>query len=291
MKRGATNPVFEQQRLGSSSPCDLPLAPQCDSSAFTLLELLVVIGLIGILAGIGLNSLKGFGESNAIAAANRQLLDDLSFARLRAIYGRSTVYMVFVSPSIASQDFSALNADERKQVTNLLNGQYTSYALFSKRTVGDQPGQEHPRYLTDWRSLPDGVFVATNKYQPLNTAAWQNWGTVSGRSNTNRPFAHDLIPFPTATNLPVLLPYMAFDFQGRLLSKSGDPMIPWRDDEEIIPLARGSIIYPETPAGALEFAAAEVIETPRGNSTNNPNRIHIDWLTGRARVVLPQLPP
>ena len=291
MKQGATNPVFEQQWPGRRSPCDLPPTPQCDSSAFTLLELLVVIAIIAILAGIGLNSLKGFGESNAVASANRQLLDDLAFARLRAIYGRSTVYMVFVSPSIVSQDFSALNADERKQVANLLNGQYTSYALFSKRTVGDQPGQEHPRYLTDWRSLPDGVFVATNKYQALNKTAWQNWITVSGRSNTNRPFAHDLIPFPTATNRPVLLPYMAFDFQGRLLSRSGDPTIPSRMDEEIIPLARGSIIYPETPAGTTKFAAAEVIETPRGNSTNNPNRIHIDWLTGRSRVVLPQLPP
>ena len=226
----------------------MPPTPQCDSSAFTLLELLVVIAIIAILAGIGLNSLKGFGESNAVASANRQLLDDLAFARLRAIYGRSTVYMVFVSPSIVSQDFSALNADERKQVANLLNGQYTSYALFSKRTVGDQPGQEHPRYLTDWRSLPDGVFVATNKYQALNKTAWQNWITVSGRSNTNRPFAHDLIPFPTATNRPVLLPYMAFDFQGRLLSRSGDPTIPSRMDEEIIPARGASFIRRRPPA-------------------------------------------
>jgi hypothetical protein len=26
------------------------------------------------------------------------------------------------------------------------------------------------------------------------------------------------------------------------------------------------------------------VETPPGNVTNNPNLIHIDWLTGRARI-------
>lgn len=65
---------------------------------FTLIEMLVVVGIIGILAAISLPAMKGIGQANLTAAANRQLLDDLSYARLRAISDRTTVYMVFVPP-------------------------------------------------------------------------------------------------------------------------------------------------------------------------------------------------
>jgi prepilin-type N-terminal cleavage/methylation domain-containing protein len=42
--------------------------------AFTLVEMLVVIGIIGILAAISLPAMKGMGKANTTAAATRQLL-------------------------------------------------------------------------------------------------------------------------------------------------------------------------------------------------------------------------
>src|SRR5437016_10103978 len=77
-------------------------------AAFTLIELLVVMAIIGLLATIGLPALKGFGKGTGMAGAQRQLLDDLALARLRAISGRTTIYMVFVPPGITVH-FADLN--------------------------------------------------------------------------------------------------------------------------------------------------------------------------------------
>src|SRR5438874_4719182 len=134
------------------------------AAAFTLVELLVVIAIIGLLATIGLPALKGFGKGTGMAGAQRQLLQDLGLARLSAINGRTTVYMVFVPTNIVKLNWPSFPRKTQMQLTNLVSGQYTTYALLTKRTLGDQPGRENPRYITDWRSLPQGILIATNKF-------------------------------------------------------------------------------------------------------------------------------
>src|SRR5205814_1085725 len=111
-------------------------------TAFTLVELLVVIAIIGLLATIGLPALKGFGKGTGMAGAQRQLLQDLGLARLSAINGRTTVYMVFVPTNVSDRILAEKNEKVLRQLTNLISGQYTAYALLTKRSAGDQPGQE-----------------------------------------------------------------------------------------------------------------------------------------------------
>src|SRR5437762_10802648 len=69
-------------------------------AAFTIIELLVVMGIIALLTTIGLPALKGFGKGTGMAGAQRQMLQDLGLARLSAINGRTTGYVVFVPTNI-----------------------------------------------------------------------------------------------------------------------------------------------------------------------------------------------
>ncbi len=244
--------------------------------AFSLIEMLIVIAIIGILAGIGLPHLKGWGDANSMTAATRQLMDDLAFARLKAISSRSPVYVVFVSSDVVEPGFyNPLSVDEKARARALWSGQFTSYALFTPRNVGDQPGHPTARYLTPWKTLPDNIFIPTRKFDRV--------ANRFATPETNRPFSYQTVPFPSATNVTVSisLPCIQFNSRGQLVSEQNPS---GQLEGATIPLARGSIFYARDADGTPILGPADVIETPAQNSVTDKNWIRIDWLTGRARV-------
>src|SRR5262249_51072987 len=200
----------------------------------------------------------------------------------------TTVFMVFVPPAFwKDQAYQSLPKTEQLKGAKLLEKQLTGYTLVSLRSVGDQPGANTPRYLSPWKTLPEGVLILSNKFDidqtkffNIYTNDLQDKATLaySVRSfNTT-----NAIPFPTVDSPRYLprrpypfLPYIAFDYQGRLISQRN----------EFIPLVKGSVLFRRDAGNgdALEFYPS-VRETPVGNSTNAFNMISIDWLTGRARV-------
>lgn len=278
--------------------------------AFTLIELLTVIAIIGILAALLAPVLKNFSKSDVTAAATRQLLDDVARARQLAISERTTVYMVFIPTNFWTFNAMGNNLTPWSSlptpiatstiVTQLYGAQLTGYKMVSLRDVGDQPGRSFPKDLVPVRTLPEGSYIAPFKF--TTAPSYASGGTPY--YPTNRPdlpiygfLRTNTIPFPTCDietnslfmtkyNLGIVhfvtLPYIAFNYLGQLTAGDGT-VLPY---DENIPLDYGSVAEFRNMTNKM-FAAGppSVIETPPGNSTNiSYNVIHIDRVTGRARL-------
>jgi prepilin-type N-terminal cleavage/methylation domain-containing protein len=273
------------------------------SLAFTLLELLTVIAILGILAALSLPVLKNF-QPNYRATATRQLLDDLARARQLAISERTTVLMVFVRTNFWQELDGTIGAANRwspadwRVATNLFEKQLIGYNFVSLRSLGDQPGVHTPRYLSSWKTLPEGAFISVLKFAlPPNSSF-----TIFTNSPAGVPVrGFDLYGFNWTTDVPfprldtpmlnqnanrqhyVWIPYIAFNYLGQLCDENGNAL----QRNAVFSLAKGSVGVARDPVTRLpRELTATVNESPPGNATNSLsyNVVVVDWLTGRARA-------
>lgn len=269
--------------------------------AFTLIEMLVVIAVIGIVAAISVPALKNISKSDAAAAGTRQLLDDIARARQFAISRRTTVYMVFVPPGFWDNTtynnqaaFNALSgnftARDRQALTNVLDKQLVGYNFVTLRDIADQPGRSRARYLQEWRSLPEGVYIPPSKFISTNFSV-SIFNPLPPGNLVKQVYGFPTLkylPFPSPETIGTAggdfyleLPCIAFNYQGQMVFPGSNEVL----EEEVIPVVRGRVAQSRAPVTKLpQFGLPDVREDPPGNSANAYNLIIINGLTGRASI-------
>lgn len=266
----------------------------CPASAFTLLELLTVISILGIIAALAVPALKNFGKVDASLGASQQLLRDVARARQLAIADRTTVYMVFVPMNFWTNTpwISDLNPAQLAVASNLCNYQLSGYTFIASGALGDQPGNHQWHYLAPWQFLPPGNYIATWKFTNSTSLSFED--PVNQNTFKIYSFSYTTnIPFPTETSpTNALLPYIEFNNYGQVVYPYfSSPDQDYTGSGIDIPLVKGNVLPAMDPTTKeMQFATPEIFETPPGNATNiSYNVVHIDPLTGRATLLFHQV--
>ena len=132
-----------------------PLAHRHTAAAFTLVELLAVVGIMGLLAAVAVPALKGLTGSGGRKQALSQVMGALEIARNTAISTGTNAAVIFPDLSFASQPY-----------------RYRSMAVISWDTTNSTnggPGTNPNVMLGSWITLPQGIVLHDKQINQLPT--------------------------------------------------------------------------------------------------------------------------
>lgn len=141
-------------------------------NAFTLVELLTVLVIIGIIAGLGLTAMNHIGRAQALQSGARQFANDITMARQYAIVNSTYLYLV-----VATRD-----------TTNAVEYPYSSYGFcvpVSGSVTSAVNSNAEVAYIDDIRYLPKGVVFDTNTVftdSSDDTISFPNDGTAQQKA-------------------------------------------------------------------------------------------------------------
>ena len=175
-------PTTQKQRVPSRIPHSAFRNPNSAFlAAFTLLELLVVIGIISLLLVAVIPAVNSLSKSSGRKGAISNLLGAIEQARIQAVKDGQATYVVFPT----------LSAGTSQSIVDQYH--YRSYAVFED----DPANPTQPKQLTPWKKLPTGISLRSQ----ISAAPW---------TTASFPFA----PIGTAQTFP----YLKFNSAGEVES-------------------------------------------------------------------------
>jgi Tfp pilus assembly protein FimT len=128
-----------------------PLTPRHNAAAFTLVELLAVVGIMGLLAAVAVPALKGLTGSGGRKQALSQLMGALEIARNTAISSGTNAAVIFPDSTFASGDAY----------------KYRSMAVVAWNTTNTNV---QAAMVGSWIVLPQGIALLPNSISALPQA-------------------------------------------------------------------------------------------------------------------------
>lgn len=145
---------------------------------FTLVELIAIVVIVSILAGVAVPAMTNLDDSRG-AAAGKQLLKDLTFARQRAVATGHRCWVVFDAPgdawSILAEDPQNPGRSSAASVTDLATGRAYDISLaqdFTGVTISSADFDGGDEIGFDWLGRPfvnDSTELAADGSLTLNT--------------------------------------------------------------------------------------------------------------------------
>ncbi len=224
--------------------------------AFTLMEMLVVMGVISILLVTVLPAFKGMGRAAGQRGAVGTMLGAIDRARIMAISDGLSTYVVFACPAASG---TSLKPD-------LIGAAYAIYE--DQDNITFKPVQRTP-----WIRLPTNVAFKITDDGGSHSSVTSRILIAPGQSNSDPVFpvtASALAGGSGATN--VQLPYWKFDATGAV-------------DEQDARFLR-VLMFP----GIIDATAHEIPTSNNGGAGNTTKaafyEIDVNAATGRAKFVL-----
>ena len=228
----------EEPRAGTAAAP----APRARRRAFTLVELLVVVGIMGLLLGVTVTAFDSIGKGAKMRSALMQLKSSLSLARQYAITDRRAAYIIFPDKYVDDWQSMVPNAADYGYIQE---ARFQSYYIMNQDGIEDKTTEEgkilvrRVQYrLGRWQHLPKGViFDRDSRPQDLEFSPMPYDDLFVFANVFHRPLGQEpqlsnnvfVLPFPGLTNTSQTCTQsvvaLGFSANGRLIQNV--PSVRW----------------------------------------------------------------
>ena len=251
---------------------------------FTLVELMMVVGLMVLVLRLTLPSLKGLMGGTADSMARSRLIGDLNSVRAMALRNGFPVYMVFMPLfSEIGGDSNDKKAYLEEEGNSMLAEQSIGYAIYADYLPGDQPNAPSKHWLTDWKRLPAGFYFAGEDLANIRdsaNASGEEILTFNNLKNGHSRGSTDKIGNPVERIMR--LPYLMYNSRGEMAVRGNAGEV--RVGDFYLKLTEGGVLPARDGNGTYSLADADR-EDPSVARNRKRVWLSINGITGRAGVL------